>query len=450
VWICLAGTALELIWLATYALQPLREHSGAFISWMIAAFILCLAGFFALPIEDSRTAILVLGFGLLFRLTVLPAHPDQSEDVYRYLWDARVASRGFDPYAYPPQAAELASLRETAIYRPLNSKPTLTAYPPVSQLLFRLSYGLFGERVAPMKAVFSLLEFSSILLAWGLLRAFGRHQQPLYLLAWNPFFVFEFSHSGHSDSGMIFLTLLSLTLLHRGRNAAGFAAYGAAVLSKLHPALWLPLFLRRAGWKAAAPGTAAASILVLAYFSPESLLAYLRSLLAYVRVFEFNASVYYLLRALQRTFAPEHWQAVLGPSLAVTLLVLVPLLWWRFLVRDVADLLHAAFWIMTVNLCLATTVHPWYLAWAAFALFLFPYGFMAYWTGAVFLSYFAYAYRPVHEPTWVLLAEYMPMYGLMAWEIRRGGPMLERLRAGGWKAARNAPGSDRKSSGRTL
>jgi hypothetical protein len=49
---------------------------------------------------------------------------------------------------------------------------------------------------------------------------------------------------------------------------------------------------------------------------------------------------------------------------------------------------------------------------------------MTYWTGACFLSYLAYAYHPVHEPAWVLLLEYIPVYGLMAWEIRKQRPMM--------------------------
>ena len=93
--------------------------------------------------------------------------------------------------------------------------------------------------------------------------------------------------------------------------------------------------------------------------------------------------------------------------------------------RNAWDLLHGAFWLMTADLCLATTVHPWYLSWAAFALPFFPYAFMFYWTGASALSYAAYGYRPVFEPTWALLVEYVPVYALMAWEIHRQRPLLE-------------------------
>src|SRR5204862_896805 len=129
------------------------------------------------------------------------------------------------------------------------------------------------------------------------------------------------------------------------------------------------------------------------------------------------------------------------------LVLVCVLIWWRFPLRSEKDLLHAGFWIMTADVCLSTTVHPWYLAWAALALPFFPYAFMAYWTGASFLSYVAYAYRPVYEPTWVLLVEYLPMYALMAWEIRRGKPLLRRSLTRGEEAKAH----DRRSTttGRT-
>ncbi|MBP1600733.1 MAG: hypothetical protein H6Q06_884, partial [Acidobacteria bacterium] len=424
---CLAGIALESIWIATWTLQPLRDNTEAFIALMLAAFAICICCFLSIPIPDRLTTILVLAFGLAFRLTLIPAPPDQSEDIYRYLWDARVAAHGIDPYAYPPSAPELAPLSATAIFPPINSKPHRTAYPPLSQALFRISYSLFGERVTPLKAMFSLLEFLSVIVAWRLLIAFGRRPEPLYLLAWNPFFIFEFSHSGHSESLMMFLTLLSVYLLHRGRRTAAMVSYAGAVLSKLHPAFWFPLFLRRAGLKAATVGAAAGLLLLSFFFTPSSLISYLESLQAYVRLFEFNASLHYLFVFLGRALAQQSWGQLAGPFLAAAFLLMAALIWWKFPMKDECGLLHAVFWVATADLCLATTVHPWYLSWAAVALFLFPYAFMTYWTGAVFLTYLAYAYRPVYEPAWVLLVEYLPMYGLMAWEILRGGPLFAKL-----------------------
>jgi hypothetical protein len=125
-------------------------------------------------------------------------------------------------------------------------------------------------------------------------------------------------------------------------------------------------------------------------------------------------------------FFGQEWNKLTGPYLAALLVLITAGIVWRFPVRAPRDLLHAGFWIMTADLCLATTVHPWYLSWAALALPFFPYAFMAYWTGACFLSYLAYSFHPVFEPAWIQLVEYLPMYALMGWEIYRKGPLLIR------------------------
>jgi alpha-1,6-mannosyltransferase len=424
IWLLSAGVALELIWIATTCLGPLREHTLPFLILTGLAFAVCIWSYFRLSIQTRPATYLVLGFALLFRLTVLIAPPYQSEDVYRYLWDARAASLGISPYAYPPDAPQLEKFRDDRIYPMINSKPYITAYPPVSQLLFRFSFLLFGDSVVGMKAVFSLLEFLTVLIAWRILILWRHSIQPLLLMAWHPFFIFEFSSSGHSDSTMMFLTLLSIYLLCLNRKAWAFVSYAGAVLAKLHPALWFPLYWRRTGWKPALAGCVTGLALVLLYFDLGSWLRYLNSLRLYFRLFEFNASIHYLIRFIGRVGFHESWDKAIGPYLGALLLAIAVLIAWKFPVRDARGLLHAGFWIMTADLCLATTAHPWYIAWAALALPFFPYAFMTYWTGACFLSYLAYSYHPVYEPAWVLLLEYIPVYGLMVWEVRQGRPMM--------------------------
>jgi alpha-1,6-mannosyltransferase len=426
--LALAGIVLELIWIATCSLGPLRQKTEPFLVLMLLAFILCLWTYFRSPIRTRQAVLLVWAFALLFRLTVLFAPPYQSEDVYRYLWDARMASAGINPYKLPPDAPELGKLRDDRVYPMINSKPHITAYPPVSQILFRLCHGLFGDNVVAMKAVFSAFEFLTLLLAWKLLALWGRSTQPFLLMAWNPFFIFEFSHSGHSDSAMMFLILLSILLLSQGRKAWAMVSYAGACLAKLHPALWFPLFVRRTGWKTVPAGFAAGLGLIFLYFNIDSLLRYLKSLGLYFRLFEFNASIHYLIRFVGNSAFHESWDKDIGPYLGFLLVLITVLIAWKFPLRDALDLLHAGFWLMTADLCLATTVHPWYLSWAALALPFFPYAFMAYWTGACFLSYIAYSYHPVFEPAWALLLEYIPVYGLMVWEIWKRRPLLEAWR----------------------
>lgn len=422
-WIALIGVAQAFIWIAVSSLGPLREHTAPFLILVFLAFSLYLWTFFRIQIRSRQAVWLIMGFALLFRLTVLFAPPYESEDVYRYLWDARVASMGINPYEYPPNAPELEKARDDRVYPMLNSKPYITAYPPVSQILFRFCFELFGNNVTAMKAVSSLFEFLAMLVAWRLLMLWGLNIQTIILMAWNPFFIFEFSHSGHSDSVMMLLILLSLYLLSRGRKSWATVSYAGAVLAKLHPALWFPLFLRRTGWKSMIAGFAAGLGLILVYFNLDSWFRYLKSLGLYFRLFEFNASIHYLIRFFGRWAFHESWDKVIGPYLGAVLLLIAILIFWKFRIRDARDLLHAGFWLMTADLCLATTAHPWYLSWAALALPFFPYAFMIYWTGACFLSYIAYSYHPVYEPAWALLLEYLPVYGLMGLEIWRGRPL---------------------------
>ena len=290
------ASAAELLWLATYGLGPLRESTGLFLTLLAGQVALWAWSFFRLRITPGPTLTAMLACGLLFRLTLLPAQPHQSEDVYRYIWDARVASAGISPYRLPPEAPELEHLRDSTVYPMLNSKSYVTAYPPLSQLLFRVARALFGESITGMKAIFCAFEFGALLLAWRLLVLWRRPLQGLLLWAWNPLFVFEFSHSGHSDSAMVFFAVLSIYLLELGRNSASVASWALAALSKLHPALWLPVLLRRTGIRAALPGGVVALALLAAYHRPDSLASYLRSLGLYYRLFEFNAGIHYALR----------------------------------------------------------------------------------------------------------------------------------------------------------
>ena len=62
----------------------------------------------------SRRA-MILGFAVAITaraLMLLPQVP-LSDDLYRYLWDGRVASSGFNPYRFAPAAPELAGLRDS-------------------------------------------------------------------------------------------------------------------------------------------------------------------------------------------------------------------------------------------------------------------------------------------------------------------------------------------------
>jgi hypothetical protein len=152
---------------------------------------------------------------------------------------------------------------------------------------------------------------------------------------------------------------------------------------------------------------------------------YIFTLRLYFKLFEYNASIHYLIRFIGRIGFNAGWDKAIGPYLGAILLFIFILISLKFPARNAQDVLKAGFWLMTADLLLATTVHPWYISWAALALPLFPYAFMLYWTGACFLSYIGYSYHPVYEPAWALLLEYIPVYALLFWELLKRRSLLE-------------------------
>src|SRR5688572_23920841 len=114
--ILLLGIALESVWIAVTAAGSIRENPYPVLALIMFALVLCLWAFFRLPLKNSSAVIAVLGFALLFRMTLLPTSPSASEDVYRYLWDAKMSAIGIGPYRFPPDASELEEYRDLTIY----------------------------------------------------------------------------------------------------------------------------------------------------------------------------------------------------------------------------------------------------------------------------------------------------------------------------------------------
>src|SRR5260370_11672284 len=132
---------------------------GIFLLLFFLAFACYVAGVCWLPASDGPRAVAaVLTIGLIARLVLLPVVPTLSTDVYRYVWDARVAHAGISPYAYPPSARELEPLRDLAVFPHLNHPTWRTIYPPAAQTFFRLLYHGRPDSVSPLKLAVRLPE----------------------------------------------------------------------------------------------------------------------------------------------------------------------------------------------------------------------------------------------------------------------------------------------------
>ena len=424
--------------------------------------------------QTPRQTKQLLVVAVLARLLLIPMMPNLSDDVYRFVWDGRLLYQGYDPFAYLPseviqgEAAVDALGIDPELYDQLNSPNYYTVYPPVNQAVFALAAWLSPSSVRGSAIIIRLIIIAAELLTlWLLIRLLNtepysrRHptrsdelrdektssfsiQHSLFdihflqtvqderkrpyrpaprailLYALNPLVIIELTGNLHFEALMITFVLGSVYLLRQQKLVLSGVALALAVCTKLVPLIFLPLYLRRLGWKRAMLFYAVVGITTVALFLPlitPELLAGMRdSVGLYFQKFEFNASVYYLIREVG--FYRKGYNIIqsAGRWLAISTFLIIIV---YALLEQERRLLTAFGWVWLIFLLLSTTVHPWYvtplLAFAGFT----PYRYALLWSGLIFFSYAGYTATGFSENTWITMIEYGAVLGMLVWEVVR-------------------------------
>ena len=363
-------------------------------------------------LDDRLLLGLVLAGALLFRVSLLVSPVVLSSDVYRYLWDGRVQWAGISPYRYPPDAAELASLRDEAIHPNINRPAKVTVYPPGAQVAFAL-VALVAPGSLPAWRVFLLAsEVVTVGLLLVLLRRTGVTPLAVIVYAWSPLVVFEGVQAGHVDLALIPLVLTALAWRQKGSSVRAGIALGGAVLMKLYPLVLLPAWWRPRDWRfpAAVAATVALGYLPHAATVGLGALGFLPEYLG--RAEDHNIGLRALFTyPLGLTGEPSRAVAMV---LFFALMAGVVISIGRGNRGDAAGMTRAgALAVGTYLLLVPTAMHPWYVLWIVPFLCFRPWPAWLYWSGAVTLSYMSYVVEPAPIPWWAWLAEYGPLYALL-------------------------------------
>ena len=433
----LAVLALGLLSLGGYGLD-LRAAVGVDVHGM-TWYVLLFAAEFALYLvalwlaltrgRDDRVVLgLVLGFGLVFRLAVVPTPVRLSSDPYRYLWDGRVQQAGVNPYRYAPAAPELAHLRDDAIHPNINRPTKRTVYPPGAEMLFALV-----AAVAPGSLVgWRLFLLGSEILTGGLLLRLllrmGRPPTAVIVYAWAPLVVWEGAQAAHVDVALLPALLLALLWRQEGRMALAGVALGAAVLIKLYPAVLLIAWWRRGErrFPAACLGTVAAGYVPYALPVGIGVLGFLPEYFS--RGEDFNIGLrWFLTEPIGLGGAGEPARAVVMLLLGAVLVAVLARI--RGALGENPDGVFAAGFaaVGAYLLLVPSALHAWYVVWVIPFLAVRLALPWLWFSGAVTLSYLAYASMPAPFPLWARALEFLPLYALLVWE--RGRPSERARRA---------------------
>ncbi|MBW8050556.1 MAG: hypothetical protein FVQ77_09495 [Cytophagales bacterium] len=388
---------------------------------------------------DYKTGILA---AILFRISLLFVLPNLSDDFYRFIWDGRLMTNGENPFAFLPTDYLQHGINKD-LYDHLNSPDYYSIYPPVCQFIFYTACKLFPESilgsVVVMRLFILLAEAGSIFLLNKLMKTFQIPQKAVLLYALNPLVIIELVGNLHFEAVMIFFLLLAVYLLARAQSTsqlikgrykeAGSAiSFAIAIGVKLLPLIFLPLLLKRLGFKKSIFYYLIVASCVLILFIPFFSISHLTNLLSsfslYFQKFEFNASIYYIVRWIGYQIVGYNIIIQAGIALAATTAVLIGFITYFEKIPSLSakfskpgkKLPQTILWVLTCYFLLATTVHPWYIT-TLVALSVFSkYRFAIIWSALIPLTYITYLTIPYQENFYLIMAEYIVVFGWMIYE----------------------------------
>ncbi len=408
-------------------------------------------------VEREQIGQLLLGYGLLFifylyliksnisiniafvfRLILLFSFPALSDDFYRFVFDGRLLANGLNPYLILP--SELiqtpdyqAIIGDKLIYEKLNSPNYYTVYPPLNQFIFIISAYLSNHNLLLNLIILRLFiiaaDWGNIWLISRILK-FQQNSPPNRggvgggaVYAFNPLVILELTGNLHFEAVMIFFGLLAVYLLIQKRYILSAISLACGVSIKLLPLIFILLIIKYLGFKKGIIYALIIGFLNLLLFAPfidAQLIQNMGSSVGlYFQKFEFNASIYYLIRQIGYWVVGYNIIGSAGKILA--LLAFGGILWISFVKSKTVNNAYSlkTLLILTLYYALATTVHPWYITPLIVTSIFTNFRYPILWSAMVFLTYFSYTTKPYQENLYLVAIEYLLIFGLLIWEWKR-------------------------------
>ena len=366
-----------------------------------------------------------IGLGIVFRLLFLFSTPSLSDDYFRFIWDGQLMASGLNPFDFKPSEVQINFSNKEILLNGTNSPNYYTVYPPIAQLVYWLSVlispnSILGSIVS-MRSILLLAEIGVVILLPRLLHLLKMNPINSLWYILNPLVIVEICGNLHFEGLVIFFLLLAVYMLAINKSKLAGLAWALAAATKLIPLLLLPIFMRKLnGFKVVVFfGIVALTFLILwwPFYSTNFLGNFLMSIQLYSNSFEFNASVYYLVREVGYVFSGYNIIQTAGPILsALAYLGVLIILLHRKIIKWTSFfslLLFALSWYYLLGLI----VHPWYSISLVFLAVFTRFKYPMLWSFLAILSYWAYNNPTFHENYWLIGIEYALVVGFACFEI---------------------------------
>jgi len=235
--------------------------------------------------------------GIIFRVTLIPSIPATSPDVYRYIWEGKVITNGFNPYQQPPDDPQLSHLKSEH-----GEKWVSRICLPFTPLWHRQHLcWIFNFRrcvkCLGIKLVYLLCEIITLIFLLKLLHLKRVNPGYIVLYAWMPVPVMEYFINAHID--VVGITFLILFLYYMEKGSLIFLRFFFALSSYQNSIHWcFPLLIKKTGIKKLIPFSLIFLMITILFYLPfiTKDFAIKNALSIYLSRWEFNGSIYNLIK----------------------------------------------------------------------------------------------------------------------------------------------------------
>ncbi|MBW2960990.1 polyprenol phosphomannose-dependent alpha 1,6 mannosyltransferase MptB [Mesonia aestuariivivens] len=382
---------------------------------------------------------LLLGFGIACRLLFLFALPNLSQDFYRFIWDGRLIVEGINPYLSTPQQW-LASGKIAAIVQgeelvkgmqALNASH-FTNYPPVSQFVYALAGIVTPKNILGSVMVMRIVLIFTDVITFIFFRKLLQYLKlPLHQAFWyflNPLVIIELTGNLHFEGLMVMFLVIAFYLLLKKKLIWAAILFGLSVSVKLLPLVLLPLFFNYFRKQEQLNiyklitfyGVNFLSVLLtfLPFLSVNLIQNFGDSVALWFNTFEFNASLYYIIRWVG--FQTMGWNIISIAGKILSVIILLSVLSLAFFRKNNScqRLFVSMLFALSIYFLCATTIHPWYVITPLAISILTRYRFILIWSVSVMLSYSAYRTNGFEEKLYLVALEYILVISVVAYEFK--------------------------------
>jgi len=359
----------------------------------------------------------LLTLAIIARFLLIFTVPNLSDDIFRFIWDGRALHAGLSPYgSLPIDIVGTVDGLDAGLFELLNSPEYYSLYPPIAQVFNYCSTIFSSDSYLAEAMVYKAMLFlCDLVLMWLFYRIVSGtqiHWNRIFLYLLNPLIIIEINGNVHFEGVMILFLAASLYFLLNSKQVATGAALGASVASKMLTMMYSVAMFFYTPVKQRFPLVLGAIIMGVLLFLPVVISLHqdganiLTSLDLYVKKFEFNGSLYYLLRAIGYEIYGYNTIHIWGPNLSIATLLAILFISYKTRQGDFLHLLNIIFWCTIIFLVTSRTVHPWYLSLALFSSVFTRFRFPILWSYLIFFTYINYSYSVYQENLTVVFIEY--------------------------------------------